>query len=156
MFVDGTEERFWSNVDTGSEEDCWEWLASTKGRGYGQFWVTYEDGSKENWYAHRLAYKLEYGEIDKPQVNHNCDNMICVNPNHLYNGTQSDNRKDAYRRGRASEKGENAGSSKLTEEEVIEIRDKVDNSTYRELADEYGVTMSCINHIVNRRSWKHI
>ena len=89
------EDRFWSYVDKSS--DCWVWTGYKHHRDkYGHF--------KVNNYpvrAHRMSYELEYGSISMGYgVCHTCDNPPCVRPDHLFLGTQHDNLKDAYEKGR--------------------------------------------------------
>jgi len=89
------EERFWSKVDKRGAEECWNWKASLF-HGYGYY--SRQSGSNK---AHRVSWEFANGPIplDK-QVLHKCDNKKCVNPNHLYLGTPSDNICDAVTRGR--------------------------------------------------------
>lgn len=87
---------------------------------------------------------------------HKCDQPACVNPDHLWLGTNNDNISDRIQKGRSFRSvGELAGSSKLTREQVQEIRlkYKAGNITQRVLAKEYGVTCSRICAIVNLKTW---
>lgn len=90
-------ERFWSKVDkTAGLTGCWIWTGCTQVDGYGQIWV--EDGMRP---AHRVAFELVEGIIPVGlEVLHRCDNPICVNPFHLFTGTQSDNIRDCVAKGR--------------------------------------------------------
>jgi len=144
-------ERFWSKVDTGSSDECWEWQAHTHEKGYGQFKL---DGQMR--WAHRVARELCGGPIpDDYYVLHECDNPACVNPNHLYVGDQQDNMDDMVERGRSNE-GEEHQNSKLTEDDVKEMLDKADDETNTALADEYGVHRSTVSEIVNGKRWSHL
>ena len=79
-----------------ASNECWEWLASTDGKGYGKFKY---NGRYEG--AHRVAYRLAVGPIPIAKlVMHVCDNRPCCNPTHLRLGTQSDNIHDAMSKGR--------------------------------------------------------
>lgn len=146
-------ERFWSKVAVGDPDDCWEWLASQNSRGYGRFRIHYR-----LWQVHRVVWVLTYGPIPEGLlVCHHCDNRLCCNPYHLFLGTQADNMSDASRKGR-THLGEADGNSKLTEDDILDIRDlyATGDWTQQELADEFGVTSSNVSYVVNRKIWKHI
>ena len=143
-------QRFWPKVDRGTPDECWEWQAAVKSNGYGQIQV---DGKPE--YAHRVAVKLDDRDLpDDMQVNHHCDNRSCVNPKHLYIGTQQENRQDAVDRERTAT-GEDNGSSKLDWQDVGAIRRDyaLTSKTQYDLADKYGTTHGHISKIVRGLTW---
>jgi len=191
--------RFWTKVNrTNNTNDCWEWLTGKSKDGYGRFWF-----KGKNIRAHRYSWLIHFGSPpNNESVLHNCDNPICVNPNHLFVGTHDDNMKDKTKKGRQTkgdihyartnpeklargkkhgtythpekivrgdqhflrkhpEKiplGEEVHNSKLTKEQVLEIRKryiyKIITANY--LAKEYGVDESTIFAIIKRKNWKHI
>lgn len=110
--------------------------------------------------AHRVSWEMENGPIpDGLQVCHHCDNPPCVNPEHLFLGTQKNNLDDRNRKGRAVwSPGSRNGGAKLVEEDVLEIRrlGAARCETQAAIADRFGVTPSQISHILRRVSWKHL
>jgi hypothetical protein len=110
--------------------------------------------------AHRVSWTLHNGAIPNGlHVLHHCDNPQCVNPAHLWLGTNADNMRDMIRKGRGNVAGgEDHGSAKLTEKQVIEIRERyaAGNITQHELGNEYGISKQTIGEIIRREIWKHI
>ena len=150
------EERFWAKVSKGEGDDCWEWTAYRNKGGYGKI---ARGGSKnERIRAHRLSWILHNGPIPTGAVVcHRCDNPGCVNPYHLFLGTQKDNLQDAQRKGRMA-RGERNHHAKLSRNQVLEIRAQYasGNTSTRALATKYGVSQTSISTIVRREVWKHI
>lgn len=131
-------------------------------KGYGMLRVGSE---RTKVRAHRWAYCLHKGctleSIEGLSVRHTCDNPPCVNPEHLELGTHADNMRDKKERGRAPAlRGETNASSKLTAEQVREIRalcvprSKEFNATY--FARKFGVTKALVCMVLARKAWAHI
>jgi hypothetical protein len=140
-------EAFWKYVTPA--DGCWNWRASVGNHGYGQ--LTY---LQQKYTAHRLSWELHRGPIpDDLCVLHHCDNRRCVNPDHLFLGTRTENLEDMTAKGRRV-RGEKHGRAKLTEAEVIEIRASKDPQ--RVIAARYGVTPGAIALIQSRRHWRHL
>lgn len=143
------EERFFRRFKV-SSLGCWLWNAHCDKDGYGVL-----PGNRENIRAHRFSYLYHYGPIDNGAVIcHKCDNPGCVNPDHLFVGTTKENCQDMLSKGRDKIVGSRNNKAKLTEDEIIEIRES--NISYVILAGYYGVSVSTIKKIKSRTSWRHV
>ena len=149
--------RFLSRVQV-LPNGCWFWLGNKIPKGYGI--ISFRG---KGHYTHRISLYLFKGfDLGSPLlVCHNCDNPSCVNPEHLFPGTSSDNMKDAYRKGRKSNPrmiGEDCPTAKLNEEQVREIcmEYRRGNTHTRNIAKRYGVSRWAVQDIVKGRSWRHI
>lgn len=143
-------------VVTGS--GCWNWTGTTRqssihsrGEPYGAVTIR-NGGDRKTLCAHRLAYA--YHNDKDPEgsvVRHKCDNTLCINPDHLLTGTQSDNMSDCLERGRAT-------GAKLTEQEVKFIISRLNQNSNEELARHIGykVQAQTIREIRSGRAWKHL
>lgn len=146
--------RFWKKVDKSG--NCWLWKAYIKTNGYGQFQI-----EKKPYLAHRISWIIHNGDIPNGlQVLHKCDVRNCVNPNHLWLGTQGDNVRDMEKKNRGVHPtGEEHGRSKLKEFEVRQIKTALKTPYHgivNDLAFKYGVDASHISKIKSKVSWKHI
>ena len=142
--------RFWSKVNI-VFNSCWEWQAGRQHE-YAEFRIK---GFVHR--AHRIAYKLTCGKIPNGKcVLHKCDNPICVNPSHLFLGTRATNNRDKMEKGRSA-RGEKSWSAKLTEKEVIKIREYIKQGhSLKGLAKIFNVHPATISNIKAKYTWKHI
>ena len=146
-------DRFWSRVD--KSPTCWIWKGARLMNGYG---VVSLCGNRLT--AHRASWFIAHGNIPPTDIYvcHKCDVKLCVNPDHLFLGTNSENIKDAIKKGRFNPKGmkgESHGRSKLTTVQVQFLRSLP--SLYnirRKLAEKWGVHTSTIRKAYNGRYWK--
>ncbi len=160
---------FWAKVDFGNgPDDCWMWQASLTDKGYGNaavpLWSRYR-----SLLAHRISWLLTYGELPLLFMCHTCDiryepgdftYRACVNPDHLFAGTGSDNTQDMYNKGRGrtrSAVGEAHGMTTLTDEQVLKLRAAYLGGTrQKELAARYGLWPGTVAHIVQGYTWSHL
>lgn len=151
--------RLLSHAKINMETGCWEWQGS-KRNGYGRIIVgSRKDGTRQSKSAHRVAYELYHGEIPYGmEICHTCDNPCCINPYHLFAGTKQENMLDRDAKGRNKpQKGSNNGRSKLTEREVLEIREKRNSGmSFGKLAKEYGVCKRTIQDAVSGKNWASV
>lgn len=147
-------ERFLSHVYPEPNTGCWLWAACTnKKTGYG----VVGDKANDFGHAHRKSYFLFKGDFDRSMhVLHTCDVRCCVNPDHLYLGSNLDNSADKMRRGRQAN-GERIATSKLNVNQVLQIRiDKKLGISSREIGGKYGIARQNVNAIISRKHWSHI
>lgn len=140
--------RFWKKVNrTNDIENCWLWTAGKNEKGYGS--IGWGEGIKA---AHRVSWEINCGEIPKGMhVLHKCDNPSCVNPHHLFLGTNADNVADKVRKGRTCDNhGERNPNLKLTDRQVSEIRQRYANGETNQsaLGREYGISQTHIGRII--------
>lgn len=153
------EERFWRFVD--KSDGCWSWNGTKLKKGYGVFTDAAPSPNVrgKTISAHRYSYQLHYGDLQEGDyVLHSCDNPQCTNPLHLRKGTQSENIKEAYDKGRKKPNkkfGEASGKSKLTEEQVRFIKSHPELG-HKAIADMYGLSPNCIRGVRIGRTWTHI
>lgn len=134
------EERFWSKVNKGNPDECWEWLGTKDRYGYGRFHL---NGKMEK--AHRIAYQFTYGSIPEGEVVRHkvCRNRACCNPNHLKTGTQDDNQMDMM------EDGTNWNKLSYTKALEAKFLREIEWNV-KEIADYYGVNSTSISQQLNK------
>jgi hypothetical protein len=109
-----------SKADISAGPDgCWTWIACRNAKGYGRLTI---NGS--GFLAHRLSYEAHVGPVPGQMcICHRCDNPPCINPAHLFLGTQADNSADMVAKGRATRaRNEKSGMAKLSDGQVAEMR----------------------------------
>lgn len=148
-------ERFMRFVE--KTDSCWIWKGAKNKKGYG--WIRFNNGG---FRAHRLSYLLYKGDIPKDNtyhgvcVLHKCDNPSCVNPEHLFLGSNSDNVKDMVVKMRNTI-GERNGCAKLTSKDVLNIRKlNKERISGRDLANKYNISETTVSQIIHKTRWKHI
>lgn len=138
-----------ANVEV-SDDGCWNWKRSKDKNGYGYI----KRKGIRTQKAHRAAYEIFNGVINEGLlVCHKCDNPSCVNPDHLFLGTDIDNVNDRSSKGRGM-RGEKHHRAKFSEEQVMQIL-KSDLSPV-DLAAMFGAHRNDIYNILNGKTWKHI
>jgi hypothetical protein len=151
-------DRFWEKIKPPEDaiNDCWEWNAGRSVDGYGYF---YNAHLKLDYKAHRFSYELFYGPIPIGlDICHNCDNKICVNPNHLKAGTRKENMEDCKSRGRTG-RGSKQGSSVLTEIDVVNIIENTLNGKFtsaKQIMNFYNISRGTLNYIYSGEGWQHV
>jgi hypothetical protein len=145
------ERRFQQSIDKSGE--CWIWLGSKTPTGYGRYCSSLDSVTRA---AHRIAFVAHKGATSL-NVCHTCDTPSCINPTHLFAGTQHDNLLDMSKKGRRrwiGIKGEANKTAKLREEDVLAIRMSTDSN--RTLGQRYGVSSTLIGYIKRRKVWTHV
>jgi len=148
-------ERFWSKVQ--KTDQCWLWTGAKTNGGYGKIRI-----NGTNRPAPRVAWEFENGSLPIGyEICHHCDNPSCVRPDHLFAGTRKDNVQDMIQKGRRSSSahgsGERHGMAKLTNDQVVEIRQrKANGESAKELSEKFSINRSTVHDIVTGKSWKHI
>ncbi len=150
-------DRFWARVDKKSVNDCWLWIGNTVGKGSKKRGRMRFNGRRI--LTHVYSYIVFIGGTKGLSVCHTCDNGLCVNPNHLFLGTQADNMKDMKIKGRQS-KGEHRPCSKLTEDAVIFSRaayvPRCPEFGVAALAKRFGVNYFTMLSALTRKSWNYL
>lgn len=144
-----------------SETGCWNWIASIRGKsGYGAFKL---NGLVVD--AHRVSWMIHKGEIQKGKfVCHTCDNRLCVNPDHLFLGTQEDNMQDCVNKGRLVtpigiqfEKGYKPPNRSLPDDKIKIVKNAISqrgDKSLKQVAKDLGVKYQLIRDVNSQRAYK--
>lgn len=163
--------------------NCWDWKGVIERTGYGSMAIWHT-----GFLAHRVSYGIHFGQFDESLcVLHRCDRRCCCNPAHLFLGTKGDNIRDCAAKGRTAKgdrngrrlhpesiprgenhplrknpelaaRGEDCGASRLTAEQVLEIRAVADpkKRNFSKLGRTYGISSTAVGFIYYRKTWTHI
>lgn len=180
-----TEREFWMSIEMSGA--CWEWTGERDPQGYGRYSFTDAFGKTRHVQAHRLAWTLTNGPIpDGLLICHTCDNPPCQRGEHHFPGSYADNRHDSDKKGRSAvgerhpfrlnpglaahgdrngsrvhpemrQRGEASPWAKLTESEVIAIRESAAaGESPQAIAARVGVSLGAVKHVIARRDWRHV
>lgn len=151
-----TEEEFWSRIHPDLNSGCWLWAGGTHPGGYG----TVKLGGRW-WKAHRLAWSLLGGSLPAGlHACHKCDTPACVNPAHIFLGTDADNAADKTRKGRGGygvTRGEKNPRTQATDEKVVTIRALSDSGmSAPRIAAQLSLPVYVVRTIARRQGWRHV
>lgn len=152
--------QFLAKVDRREPNECWPWLGSRFPKGYGAV-----RARGLLCQAHRLAYVLAKGEIERGSgyhgsvVMHTCDNPPCCNPDHLVIGTVQENNRDrAKKRRSADQHGSRHANAKLSEADVSEMRRlRAEGVKCKDLALRFGISEPHASNVtLGKFCWRHV
>lgn len=150
----------WFSTQLDKEESgCWEWARCKTQKGYGQF---HHNG--KTIFTHRFVLETKLGRpiLNGMMACHSCHNRACCNPDHIREGTAKENTRDMLDANRqatgeqTTHRGEDHGMSKLTADQVIEIRKLRNTASGRQVAKQFGVSPSVVSSIQLGKTWNHI
>lgn len=137
-----------------SPDGCHYWTAGVNEHGYAIISVDRKP---------RRVSRILYQELNNVKLHrfqfvcHSCDNPLCVNPDHFFIGSPKDNTQDMLRKGRHNaERGEGSGKSKLTNEQVFEIRSLKGKMTQSEIGLRFSITGANVCSIHKGDTWRHL
>jgi hypothetical protein len=138
-------DRFWEKVERAGAEDCWLWQGAVDGHGYGSIGLS--EPRRTIGKAHRVSWELANGPIPPGLgVLHKCDTPLCVNPAHLFLGTNTENTADKTFKGRAARK-----INTETAKQIFVIQ-----KSTKEIAQMFGVSVSLVGQIKRGTVWSHV
>jgi hypothetical protein len=153
---------FWRKVNRNGPEKspelgpCWLWTGHLDRDGYGRYWAK-EDGTWRKVNAHRHAFEKSIGRALHTGMKacHRCDVPACVNPSHIWEGTDLENARDsALKSRRFCPVGEKNPRRKLSEQDARAILSGV--GRYKDLAARFSVSVSTVAMIKTGKKWAHL
>lgn len=154
--VRGTAVRFWEKVIKRSDHQCWQWVGATDQSGRGYIGIGGRLGGIA--LASRISYIIHNGSVtDGMSVCHRCDNPNCVNPSHLFLGTQHENIQDAVEKGRMRHSEDN-GLAKFTNAQIRDLRTQFAGGGYSfsAIGRKFGTSVSNAFRIIKRHTWRRV
>lgn len=144
--------RFWSKVERRGADECWPWRAAIHPGGYGMLGVKHRP-----FLTHRVSWAIANGPIpDGMCVLHRCDNPPCVNPAHLFLGTQGDNMADKVLKGR-QQRGESAYNTKYPDETIRTVRRlRAAGVSLQSIESQTGVRRGYLRNLVSGARRRHV
>ncbi len=136
---------------------CWLWTGACAADGYPRITIgSLTNKTKKSVRVNRLVCDAAHGLPDGMHALHKCDNIICINPDHIYPGSAKQNTQDCVSRGRRTQIkcGSQNSRAVLSEEDVLAIR--LSTKSGVELANIYNVSQANISMIKSRKNWRHI
>ena len=141
LIKESDERRFWSKARKQNDDQCWMWTGAHSER-YGQFGLC-NNGTGKTYRAHRIAWELTNGAIPNGlYVCHHCDVPLCVNPGHLFLGTQTDNLQDARKKGRMRKKVTKEMESLIRSMWIFRV------VTHKMLGKKFGLSVATIKCVL--------
>jgi hypothetical protein len=155
--------RFWKHVAVAEPDACWEWTGAKypPPNAYGFMSAGVFYGAKKFVKAHRVSWEIANGPVpDGLNILHKCDNQGCVNPAHLYAGTQQQNVRDRAVRRRGKEHRQNGSANdnaKLTDAQIVAVRElRKAGQSQMDISRMFGMSQSQISKILNGKAWAHL
>lgn len=150
-------ERIAAKTKRNQETGCLEWTGSTDAHGYGQIKVPDGNGGWRGGRPTRIVWEVTYGPIPPGKsVCHHCDNRLCLEPAHLFVGSNAENMADRNAKERQA-RGERQWRATLTAPKVLTMRAAYAHGVHPvTLARAFDVSESAVSAVIHRHTWRHL